>query len=666
MTSSRKKIPWLKFLQNLCIFKSDLVPSGRELDAILSLMWLKRPSLFFSPLVVLALALALLAMAELSTLHFLLPMENRVSDYFVRTQTLKLSADPDIVIVEIDEKSLAEMAGEAGRWPWPRSVHGELIAALQKQQPRAIVFDIQFADPDIYRPESDALFNESVRLHRNIYFPMVRLDPADDSSGALIRDLAAPLGIVATSEAQADARIRLSVSRAVAPASWETGAVDFQEDKRQGTINFVEDKSDGIGRRYFVYLSAYGWRIPSLPAKVASDLGYAVPPGEDFILGWRGGTQSHTHVSYSELYLDASRKSPQRPQNEFRNKIIIIGATAPGLHDIRSTPVSSRHQGVEVLATALDNLKGGGYFRGAPAAFAYGLSLSLLMTLCWTFFRHNRRTLAIGVLMMGASIALFAASYLAVSEQWLLPVLTPLVFAWTYYFAAALREYLKESTAREQTVRMFNRFLDPRIVAGLVEQGKGAQDLSSQNQTLTVLFSDIRNFTTYSEQHSAAQVVDLLNRYFSMQVEVIFRHGGTLDKFIGDAIMAFWGAPTADPAHASHAVSAALEMLVKLEEFKLELGAEGASFDVGIGIHSGPAVIGFIGSEQRQDYTAIGDTVNLASRIEGLTKGVARILVSAETVVLCKDGFDFIDRGFHQVKGRAQEVHLFEPKEMKN
>jgi len=628
-------------------------------------MRFKRVPVSFSVLVLLALAIALIAIAELSTLHFLLPLENRVSDYFVRTQARKLAADSDIVIVKIDEKSLADLTGDAGRWPWPRSIHGELISALEKQKPRAIVFDIEFADRDIYRPESDAFFNEVVPRYRNIYFPMIRLSSDGDGKGVSMRDFATPLGLVATPEAQAEALVALSVSRAVEPANWETDAINFKEDKRTGAINFVEDKSDGIGRRYPVYLSAYGWRIPSLPAKVAKDLGYPVPTMEDIILGWRGGEASHTHVSYSDLYLDASLKSPRRPQNEFRDKIIIIGATAPGLNDVRSTPVSSRHEGVEILATALDNLKNGSYFRTAHAAVAYGLSLALLMVLYWAFARHHRRTLGIGVVMMGVTIALLAASYLAVPQRWLLPVLTPLLFAWVYYFAAALREYLKERQAREQTVQMFNRFLDPRVVARLMKQGKSARDLVGDNHTLTVLFSDIRNFTTYSEQHSAAQVVDLLNRYFSMQVEVIFRHGGTLDKFIGDAIMAFWGAPTADPEHASHAVSAALEMAIKLEEFKRELGPEGTSFDVGIGIHSGPAVIGFIGSEQRQDYTAIGDTVNLASRIEGMTKGVARILVSAETVILCKDMFDFIDHGSYKVKGRAQEVCLLEPKEKK-
>ncbi len=357
-----------------------------------------------------------------------------------------------------------------------------------------------------------------------------------------------------------------------------------------------------------------------------------------------------------------NRQTPLRPRHEFQDKIIVIGASAPGLHDIRSTPISSRHQAVEILATALDNLKNGGDYHPAPRYFAPSLALVLLAAVYWAFSRFGQHALGIGSALSAIAFALFALSYFAVSRHWLLPVLAPVLFAWAFYFSAALHGYLQERRAREQTVRLFNRFLDPRVVTQLVEQGKNAQDLSGQTQVLSVLFSDVRNFTTYSEEHSAAQVVALLNRYFSLQVEVVFRHGGTLDKYIGDAIMAFWGAPTSDPEHATHAVAAALEMAEKLEEFKRELGAEGASFDVGIGIHSGPAVIGFIGSQRRQDYTAIGDTVNLSSRIEGLTKGVARILVSAETKTLCADKFDFVEHGFYKVKGRTQEVQLFEPR----
>jgi adenylate cyclase len=144
-------------------------------------------------------------------------------------------------------------------------------------------------------------------------------------------------------------------------------------------------------------------------------------------------------------------------------------------------------------------------------------------------------------------------------------------------------------------------------------------------------------------------------------VEVIFRHGGCLDKFIGDAIMAFWGAPLDDPEHAKHAVMAALEMSDNLEGFRRELGEAGQAFDVGIGLSSGPAVLGIIGSENKREYTAIGDTVNLGSRIEGLTKGVARILISEETMRRCQDAFDFVDHGLHAVKGRERPVRLFEP-----
>ena len=158
-------------------------------------------------------------------------------------------------------------------------------------------------------------------------------------------------------------------------------------------------------------------------------------------------------------------------------------------------------------------------------------------------------------------------------------------------------------------------------------------------------------------------MVALLNRYFSLQVDVVFRHGGSLDKFIGDCIMALWGAPLDDAQHARHAVGCALDMADTLQAFKRELGAADESFDVGIGIHSGPAVVGLIGSDRRREYTAIGDTVNLASRIEGLTKDAKRrILVSRDTMLACREAFDFVPAGSYKVKGRAQEVELFEPR----
>jgi adenylate cyclase len=309
-------------------------------------------------------------------------------------------------------------------------------------------------------------------------------------------------------------------------------------------------------------------------------------------------------------------------------------------------PTCSRHDSLQPL----------------PRSSLLPLSLVLLLLLWQRFSQADHSISRAGLSLFLLSIAGVAGALLALRWQRQIPVFTPLLLAWLYFWLAALLAYLAERQRREQAVQLFSRFLDARVVDNLVRSGDAEQWQASQSRPVTVLFSDIRGFTSLSESAPPEQIVDLLNRYFSRQVAVIFRHGGTLDKFIGDAIMAFWGAPTDDARHAIHAVDAALDMVDELMAFRSELGQAGAHFDVGIGLHSGPAVVGLIGSSQRLDYTAIGDTVNLASRIEGQTKGVARILVSQATRELCSDQFEFTDHGLHHVKGREQGVRLFEPK----
>jgi adenylate cyclase len=426
---------------------------------------------------------------------------------------------------------------------------------------------------------------------------------------------------------------------------------------RTGTINFEED-ADGVGRRYQLYTDAYGWLIPSLPARVAQGLGYPVSQQSDMLLAWRGDPGSFKHISYADLYDDFNREHQQRSVDELRDKIVIIGTAATGLHDVRVTPMDSLHPGMEILATAIDNLKNQRRVHVAANVSMLTFTLAIIMLLTLGFIR-SINALKIGLALALLSLISVWASYIAVRALYLLPVLSPLMLAWTAFFAFALRDYLRERKSREQTVQMFSRFVNPHVVKELVAHGGLSR--SGESRQITILFSDIRGFTTLSEKRTPQQVVDLLNRYFTLQVEVVFRHGGSLDKFIGDCIMAFWGAPLDDPEQARHAVEAALEMAEVLQRFKKELGEADADFDVGIGIHSGPAVVGLIGSEQRREYTAIGDTVNLGSRIEGLTKGVSRILVSRETRELCGDSFDFKAYGSYSVKGREQPVELFAP-----
>jgi adenylate cyclase len=588
----------------------------------------------------------LLALLELMFLHALSPLENRLSDAFVRMQAAELQPDPDIVLVDIDDTSLAQMENDAGRWPWPRAIHGELVQGIAAQQPAAIVFDILFSEGDAFRPDSDAAFNQALQGVDNVYFPMVRRDATMDVQGAPIMDIAPLLGLQRSEEADDSAKLAVLPPLALDPEHW-----------RVGTINFEED-ADGVGRRYQLYSEAYGWRIPSLPARVAQDMGYDVPQQADMILAWRGKPGAFNHISYADLYADFNREKHQRPTDELKGKIVIIGTAATGMHDVRVTPLASLYPGVEMLATAIDNLKNGRAMRRAEEGFPTGLALLMIGILSIVFMR-GMNALKVGQGMVLVTVLLLLAEYFAVGNLMLLPVLSPLLLAWLAYVAFALRAYLRERKSREQAVQLFSRFVNPHVVQELVAHG----GLSRQGESrqITILFSDIRGFTTLSEKRTPEQVVELLNRYFSLQVEVVFRHGGSLDKFIGDCIMAFWGAPLDDPDHAKHAVEAALEMGEVLQKFKKELGEEDATFDVGIGIHSGPAVVGLIGSEQRREYTAIGDTVNLGSRIEGLTKGVSRILVSRETMEACGDAFEFQSFGSFKVKGREQEVELFAP-----
>jgi adenylate cyclase len=597
-----------------------------------------------------SIGLAVLAVFGLEFFFFpvLSPLENRLLDSFVRRQAAPLAPDPDIILVDIDEKSLASMEKEAGRWPWPRVVHAALVEGLGEQKPRAIVFDIPFVEKDSFRPNDDAAFAEAVARYRNTYFPLLRLPLNEEAKGVRIADFAGDLGIMKRPDADLSARAGLIPPLILPREHWRVGLIPFTADE------------DGVGRRYLLREVIRGWQIPSLPARVAFDLGYPVPDADDIVLAWRGAKGSFRRVSYSDLYEDFNRSKRKRPADEFTGKIVIVGAAASALQDLRTTPIDGLYPGAEILGTAIDNLKNARHMRYAKAWWPAAIGIALVFLLYLAFQRKLDARLT-GVVLILVTGMLLLGSYVASGRLLLLPLLTPLVAGWTFYVAASLAEYLRERRARREAVTLFSRFVNPEVVKQLIE--RGGIEGSGQTREVTLLFSDIRGFTTLSETRRPEEVVALLNRYFSLQVDVVFRHGGSLDKFIGDCIMALWGAPLDDPEHARRAVACALDMADTLAVFKREFGEGAKDFDVGIGVHSGPAVVGLIGSEKRREYTAIGDTVNLASRIEGLTKDAKRrILVSRDTMEKCADGFDFVSCGTFPVKGRAQPVELFEPR----
>jgi len=299
----------------------------------------------------------------------------------------------------------------------------------------------------------------------------------NQSLGVPLAELAKVIAIPHAPDADPQARAILLPPQAVAPESW-----------RVGLINLTEDR-DGIARKYELHRNVSGWQLESLPARVMRDLGYTIPPQPDISLHWRGNASTFKHISYSELYADQSRQKPQRDPHELTGKIVIIGTTATGLHDIRATPISSLYPGVAILATALDNLKNQRYLHAVPAYFALLIGLMLIAIQFPLFVRRRLDVFRIGGALLLLSLVLLSAQYFAMTRLYSAALMTPLLFGWGFYFAAALSEYLREKKSREQTVRIFNRFLDPRVVSSLVAQGETPQSLSGQAREITVLFS---------------------------------------------------------------------------------------------------------------------------------------------------------------------------------
>jgi CHASE2 domain-containing sensor protein len=323
-----------------------------------------------------AAVLSLFVVADFASLHLVGTMESRVFDLLMSQRLRAPAPDPDIVIVDIDEASLAAMAPDFGRWPWPNQVFGEFVAAVEQQQPKAIVFDILFSDPDVLRPDSDAYFNQAIAASQHSFFPMLRLAPQNDTLSQVRPSMlpgAAPLAGVAAEDRP------LAVVLPQVPAAIANG--------RLGTHNVEPDK-DGVIRRYPFRLEHAGWGIPSLPSRVAASLGVAVPDRHGFLMNWRGKPFSYRYVSFADVYRDLLRKHPQRPAGEFAGKILVIGSTAPSLFDIKASPMAKIHPGVEILATAIDNLRHDDWLREQPRWLTLMVSLGFIWAMAFALTKR--------------------------------------------------------------------------------------------------------------------------------------------------------------------------------------------------------------------------------------------------------------------------------------
>lgn len=598
--------------------------------------------------------LFLLFCLDLRYTQILRSADHWLLDRMLRQQALAYQADPDIVVIDIDDQSMREMQEIAGLWVWRREIHASLVQALDEFKPRALLFDLNFHEKDKAHQQSDAFLSEQLCASPWIFLQTLQIrdrEPYQLNPAILQQALALP------ETSPTDFQTQLQLPLAINPACW-----------RLGLVNGIND-ADGVMRRSLLKLSVDGVALPSLSARVIQSLKLPLPDSQDFYLRW--SARAHLHLSYGQLYKilteqrhELSKQQWQDLQSLLQNKLIVVGSSASGAFDYHLTPMSPAYPGVDILALALDNLKNQRTILPLPQTWGVLLALLLIFAVNLAFAR-GMAILHIALVLFLASVCGIGLSYYLLQQDRILWGTSPLIVGGLNYFTVAMLAYLRERRSRDRAVSLFARFLNPAIVKTIVDQGASVESLSGQQKQITVLFSDIRGFTQLSEKRSAVEVVRLLNRYYEMQVEIIWRHGGTLDKFIGDCIMAFWGAPVDDADQVNRAIACALEMELGLQEFKRELTQQLLlpDFDIGIGIHTGDAVVGFIGAARKLDYTAIGDTVNLASRVEGLTKGVARILVTREAQELADSyAYEFTPHGCFQVKGRDAPVELFQPK----
>jgi CHASE2 domain-containing sensor protein len=399
----------------------------------------------------LAVLFTLFAVLDTAFLHITSEMRTAAFDAMVRYRIAPPKPDPDIVIVDIDEASLAAMAKDYGRWPWPRQVLGEFLENIEKQQPKAVVFDILFSDADVFNPDSDAYFDAAIAKTNNTFFPMLLLDPSTDATSEIKAAQIPGVTPVPDEEPDPDATVGVVLPHFQAAL---TGG-------RLGTHNATVD-SDGVLRNYPVYFADYGWQIPSLPARVAREFGWPEPGTQRVLLNWRGKPFSYRYVSFADVFQDMDSKTRKRAPNEFKGKIVIIGSTAAGLFDQHATPMARIHPGVEILATAIDNYKHGDSLRFPEGRIWYLLiTLTIIWMTAWAFYREEGRG-NIDRLFGLSQVILIAFSFASINfTNTYINLAGPVMLGIAYFtlarvYATATSKALEQNMVRAAAARVGN------------------------------------------------------------------------------------------------------------------------------------------------------------------------------------------------------------------
>lgn len=606
-------------------------------------------------------------------------LEGASWDWRVRAAARPGPATDQVRLILIDQKSL-DWAEETNRlsWPWPREIYGTLLKFCRRGGARSVAFDLVFSEPSKWGVEDDEAFGQAIAEAGSV---AAALFLSRDQGSALewpteVRE--PPFRVVGLEEFLSCPRGQaLALERAAFPIP--------EVASRAAVLGNVSGglDSDAVVRRASPFRFFAGRFVPSLGLApfLAAHPGlsialekrrlqvgdFSIPLDEQgrAILRYRGPSQTHWAVNaaaviQSELRL-AEGQVPVVDPSVFRDRYVFVGVTAPGLLDLKPTPVGSVYPGVEIHATLLDNLLSGDFLRQTSRSFEIlavllaGLVAGVSGRLCRTGFQSGLAFLLVLPLP-------FLAGFVGYRAGFWVEVAGPEVAAALSLVAAMVVNYATEGRQRRFLKNAFRHYLSPAVIERLLrEPGKLA--LGGETRELTILFSDIQGFTGISEKLGPEQLTAFLNAYLTAMTDIILEEGGTLDKYEGDAIIAFWNAPLEQPDHALHAVRAALRCRSVLAWMRPDLEKRfGVSVHARIGVNTGPVVVGNLGSEQRFDYTFIGDAGNVASRLEGINKQFGtEILISEATFTRLGGCIPAREISRVRVVGRNEPVRIFEP-----
>jgi len=619
-----------------------------------------------------------------------------------------MPAGGETVIVTIDEKSLSEL----GRWPWPRTTIAEIAEKLKDQGAKVVGFDIVFAEPDNnsslktvqdllrdfknigavdskfsnilekkqIEADTDALLAGSIKKTRNVTlgyffhisakevghlkeaqinasedaiangrFSMVKKTKAADDS-PIIRAYAVQPNLPVISEAAENSGYFNAFPDMDGTIRWSPLVIKFRD-------NYYSSLALSVLVQYLewpmVALNLTDYGVESIRLDK-----FRIPTDEEgrLLVKYLGPPRTFPHYSVSDIL--KGRISPDK----IKGKMVLVGATATGIYDMRNTPFSSVYPGVEIHATVIDNILRQNFLIHSGWIRFIDLCIIVFVGLIIGVFLPRLKAMA-GMVLSGALVASFIIinTYIFVNYNVWMNMIYPVLAMIAIYLGITVYRYVTEEREKKKIRGAFQYYLTASVVNEILKNPEKLK-LGGDKKNLSVMFSDIRGFTSISEKLSPEKLVQLLNEYLTAMTNIVFKYDGLLDKYIGDAIMAVFGAPLDQPDHARRACLTAVEMMAELRRLQTKWATEGwPEINIGIGVNTGDMVVGNMGSEMRFDYTVMGDSVNLASRLEGTNKEYGtNIIVSEFTHESVKDEFFCRELDAVRVKGKKLPVRIFE------